>query len=64
MADDDLIAEDVESIILTGRIAQVFTHDPRGARYEVSGRATDGRQAYVVCRFLLSGVLMVITAYA
>ena len=64
MADDDLIAVDIESIILTGRIAQVFTHDPRGARYEVSGRATDGRQAYVVCRLLLSGVLLVITAYA
>jgi len=64
MADDDLIAADIESIILTGRIAQVFTHDPRGARYEVSGRATNDRQAYVVCRLLLSGVLLVITAYA
>jgi len=64
MADDDLIAADIESIIVTGKIAQAFTHDPRGPRYEVSGRATDGRQAYVVCRFLLSGVLLVITAYA
>lgn len=64
MADDDLIAADIESIILTGRITQTFTHDPRGTRYEVLGMALDGRRAYVVCRLLLSGVLLIITAYA
>lgn len=37
MSDDDLIATDIESIILTGRITQAFTHDPRGTRYEVLG---------------------------
>ncbi|MCL0098182.1 hypothetical protein M1O19_06720 [Dehalococcoidia bacterium] len=40
-----------------------FTHDPRGTRYEVLGDTVDYRRAYVVCRFLLSGVLLIITAY-
>jgi hypothetical protein len=64
MSEDDLVAEDIESIVRTGRIAGRFSRDPRGTRYEVAGRATDGRRACVVCRFLLSGVLLVITAYA
>lgn len=64
MSEDDLVAEDIESIVRTGRITGRFTRDPRGTRYEVAGRATDGRRARVVCRFLLSGVLLVITAYA
>lgn len=63
MADDDLEAHDIEQILLTGEIAERFTHDPRGTRYEVSGETTDGRSAAVVCRFLLSGVLRIITAY-
>ena len=44
-------------------MAQRFTHDPRGTRYEVSGETTDGRPASVICRFLTSGVLRIITAY-
>ena len=64
MSDDNLVAEDIESIILDGQIARRFTHDPRGIRYEVTGRVADGRQACVVCRFLSSGVLLIITAYA
>ena len=40
-----------------------FTRDPRGTRYEVAGNTRDGRYARVVCRFLPSGVLLVITAY-
>jgi hypothetical protein len=64
MADDFLMAADVESIIGTGKIAQRFTKDPRGRRYAVLGNTTDNRRAYVVCRFLLSGVLLIITAYA
>lgn len=64
MADDFLMAVDIESIIFTGKIAQRFTKDPRGRRYTVLGNTTDNRRAYVVCRFLLSGVLLIITAYA
>jgi uncharacterized DUF497 family protein len=63
MADDDLEAHDIEQILLTGQITQYFTHDPRGTRYAVSGLTTDGRHASVVCRFLASGVLRIITAY-
>jgi hypothetical protein len=29
----------------------------------VTGETTDGRLASVLCRFLLSGVLLIITAY-
>jgi len=64
MAEDDLMAVDIEQIIKTGQIARRFTKDPRGRRYAVLGHTIDGRQAYVICRFLLSGVLIIITAYA
>lgn len=63
MADDLLILEDVKRVLLTGTIAHKYTHDPRGVRFVVTGKATDNRQTYVVCRFLMSGVLLVITAY-
>ena len=63
MSEDDLMAEDIESIVLTGQITRRFTHDPRGTRYEVAGNTTDGRRGCVVCRFLTSGVLLIITAY-
>ena len=64
MSEDELEAMDIERIILTGRLARRFTRDPRGIRYEVVGDTTDGRRAYVACRFLTSGVLLIITAYA
>ena len=63
MSEDNLVAEDVENVILRGRIMRKFTRDPRGTRYEVVGNTTDGRRARVVCRFLPSGMLLVITAY-
>ncbi len=64
MAEDDLEAQDIEQILLTGAITRRFTRDPRGTRYEISGASRDGRGASVVCRFLTSGVLRIITAYA
>ncbi|MBI1817534.1 MAG: DUF4258 domain-containing protein [Deltaproteobacteria bacterium] len=64
MSDDRLESADVERVILGGRISKVFTRDPRGTRYEVAGETTDRRRACVVCRFLASDVLLVITAYA
>ena len=63
MAEDDLMAEDLESIVLTGQIARKFTKDPRGTRYEVVGETAEGRQGCIVCRFLSSGVFLIITAY-
>jgi len=64
MADDMLMASDIERIVLTGAIIRQFTDDPRGTRYEVLGKAVDGRAAYVVCRFHGPDVLLIITAYA
>ena len=63
MSDDALEAQDIEAIIFTGTITRRFIHDPRGTRYEVTGISTDDRRASVVCRFLTSGVLLIITAY-
>ena len=63
MSEDDIEINDIESIVLTGKIARKFTHDPRGTRYEIIGRTTDGRHGYVICRFLPSKVLLVVTAY-
>jgi protein-tyrosine-phosphatase len=64
MSEDDLEAVDVEQIMLTGHIARRYTRDPRGTRYEVMGQTTDDRRAAVVCRFLPSGVLLIVMAYA
>lgn len=63
MADDLLMATDVEQIILAGSIARTFTDDPRGTRYEVRGETLDRRSACVVCRFSFADVLLIITAY-
>ena len=63
MSEDDLGIEDVKGIVLTGRVIRRSTDDPRGPRYEVGGEASDGRPASVVCRFLPSGVLRIVTVY-
>jgi hypothetical protein len=63
MSEDNLVAKDVENVILRGRIMRKFTRDPRGTRYEIVGHTPDARRARVVCRFLPSGMLLVITAY-
>ncbi len=64
MSEDHLMAEDIEEVILRGRIVRRYTRDLRGTRYEIAGRAIDGRRARVVCRFLPSGILVIITAFA
>lgn len=43
MVNDDLVWQDIEVVISSGRICREFTHDPRGTRYEVVGTALDGR---------------------
>lgn len=43
MANDDLLFADIEKAIAAGRIRRRFTRDPRGARYEIVGRATGER---------------------
>ena len=64
MANDDLVFADIERVIATGRIRRRFTRDPRGARYEVVGNATDERVVAVICRIKETGKLLFITTYA
>ena len=63
MADDDLTFADIETAVAGGRIRRKFTRDPRGTRYEVVGRATDGRKIAVICRIKTTGKLLFITTY-
>lgn len=62
-ANDNLDTEDIESIILTGKIAETLTRDPRGTRYAVRGMTRDKKEAEVVCRILSSGKMRIITVY-
>lgn len=62
-ANDGLDTEDLESIVLTGRIARRLTKDKRGTRYVVLGMSRDKREAETVCRLLSSGRLRFITVY-
>jgi hypothetical protein len=59
-----LLFADIEMIIATGRIRKRFTHDPGGARYEIIGATTDGREAGIICRIKETGKLLFITTYA
>lgn len=61
--DDDLSIADLQNAILTGRVVQILTDDPRGNRYVVQGVAQDGREIEMVYRFLASGKLRIITVY-
>lgn len=63
MYEDNLEPEDVERIILRGRMRRKLTHDLRGTRFEVAGKALDGRKACVICRLLDDGCALVVTAY-
>jgi len=63
MANDGLIFADIERVIATGRVQRRFTHDPRGARYEIVGTTTDEREAAVICRIKETGKLLFITTY-
>ena len=60
---DNLTKKDVENIILTGRITKKFTHDPRGTRYQITGKSKDRKTACVICRFLKPNKLGIITVY-
>ena len=62
-ADENIELADVESIILTGRLAKTLTRDRRGPRFVVAGLTADKRSGRVVCRKLPSGKLRIITVY-
>ena len=64
MDDDDLDETDVRFAILHGEISSELTDDPRGVRFVVLGNAQDKtRSMEVVCRFLPTGLLRIITVY-
>ena len=64
MDDDDLDETDVRYAILNGEISSELTDDPRGIRFVVLGEASDKTRALeVVCRFLPTGLLRIITVY-
>jgi hypothetical protein len=63
--DQDLLEVlDIETAILTGKIDQVPTHDPRGTRYVVIGMGTDQKTTIgVVARFVEHDQLLIVTVY-
>ena len=63
-ADDGFDVEDVEAIVLTGKISKTMTKDERGPRYVVAGLSKNKKGAEVVCRILPSGKMRVITVYS
>ncbi len=61
---DNLIEEEARAILLRGHLGETLTDDPRGIRFVVRGTPTvEDREIEVVCRFLPSGLLRIITAY-
>lgn len=62
-ADDQLDVEDIEHVVLTGRIAKTLTKDERGIRYVLAGVSKSKKDVEVVCRILPSGKMRVITVY-
>ncbi|GEM_PF-242128 len=64
MDEDDLDEADVRQAILHGELSAELTDDPRGIRFVVYGTTQNqGCKIEVVCRFLPSGLLRIITVY-
>jgi uncharacterized protein DUF4258 len=65
MDDDGLLESDVNDVIMRGKVVAKLTGDPRGLRFVVRGTTVEeGVEIEVVCRFLPSGNLRIITVYA
>lgn len=65
MDEDDLSDADVRDAILAGRLVAELADDPRGLRFVVRGMPKGlGREIEVVCRFLASGLLRIVTVDA
>lgn len=63
LAADDLTLQDAETAILTGEIAKRLKGDPRGLRYVVRGRISDGRLVEIVARIKPDNRVLFITVY-
>lgn len=62
MDEDDLTEVEVRRALLEGELRARLTDDPRGLRFVVRG-ATNGVEIEVVCRFLPSALMRIITVY-
>jgi hypothetical protein len=60
--DDSLTLADVRSVLSNGVLRERREDDPRGTRYVIRG-VVDNQEVEVVCRFLASDILWVITVY-
>lgn len=58
--DEDFDIHDVEHAMLSGKIRRTW---PREGKYEVVGRALDGRPLGIVCRITNTRKVRVITVY-
>jgi len=64
MDEEDLTEVDVRHALLHGSLVAQLTDDPRGIRFVVRGTPMDEDiETEVVCRFLPSGLLRIITVY-
>jgi hypothetical protein len=64
MAEDRLVLDDIEAVVLTGEIVKIETDDPRGTRYTIRGPAADqATPVDVVGRFTPSRRFLIITVY-
>ncbi len=64
MDEDNLDESDVSYAVLHGGISAELTDDPRGIRFVVGGTTRiQDREMEIVCRFLPSGLLRIITVY-
>jgi len=65
MDEDHLADPDVDEVIMKGKVVAKLTGDPRGTRFVIRGLAMDKEtQVEVVCRFLPTAILRIITVYA
>jgi hypothetical protein len=62
--DDGLLESDVLKVLMRGKIVAKLTGDTRGVRYVVRGTVEEETEIEVVCRFLPSRNLRIITVYA
>jgi len=63
MINDGLSFAEIETAMAKGKINDIFTDDIRGVRYEVVGKATDGRQIAIICRIKENGNVLFITTW-
>lgn len=64
MLNDELTRDQIDNVILKGRIEKKLSEDIRGTRYCIEGPTGDGRLAEVICRFNENADLIIITVYA